>query len=838
LRKAANRLPMENIDQSSEQSGGVLPEELLRASDKFERRQQAIANAEGAGSTEGAQATTRKHIAAFADALRSTLGARKTQSVYREFLAVIRRLDAEVLALCILHGVQHSIGQRENYRDTALRIGQLLADECWAKGLTEDDPGLARRIERQVRRKAASSEHRKKYARTLASRTGYKTKDWNNELLLRAGEWALLVLLQHLPDVFMIEDGPREDDNEGEDKFLTLTAAALAYADDAVAQLILRNPVWLPRPEAPKPWTGWNDGAVWDKRLARSVSVMRAHQKHTKEAVEQAIRDGTMKPALDALNALQGVPWTINKRVLEVIRECAARGISAPGLPAAVPMPEEDKPRDNLSEEEHTAWKIEQGELRKAKRRFNSDRTLFTEDVQAAEMLAEHGRFWTPMNMDWRGRVYGLPSFAFHREDRVRALFLFADGEPIGAEGLYWLKVHVANCGDFDRLRKRTFQDRVAWVDQNFSRITAVASAPLSELWWTEADAPFKFLAACFELASAVAEGPTFVTRLPISFDGSCNGLQHLCAMTRAEEGGLVNLTPESVPQDIYQTVADQVKERIERDLENEEKRHLAQMCLDWIWDASAPSRPRKTFKRNVMTYAYSSKVFGMAGQLREDTMEPLSIRVLRKELEEHPFGRDRGFAASWYLAQHSYAAIEQVVKSPAAAMDFLQKLARVLADKGKHLHWTSPAGVPWINRYNKKDTKRVHLWLHDRGVRVPHTVKLAMRELPEIDKNDVVNAVAPNFVHACDAAHLLRTVNAAVSEGITSIATVHDSFGCLPPRAARFREIIWEEFVGMYREHDVLQEVLNQARADWGAVRLLSHSRPEGQASKSSVKS
>jgi DNA-directed RNA polymerase len=89
------------------------------------------------------------------------------------------------------------------------------------------------------------------------------------------------------------------------------------------------------------------------------------------------------------------------------------------------------------------------------------------------------------------------------------------------------------------------------------------------------------------------------------------------------------------------------------------------------------------------------------------------------------------------------------------------------------------------------------------------------MGELAEIDKARAVNAVAPNFVHACDAAHLLRTVNAAVSKGITSIATVHDSFGCLPPRAARFLKIIREELARMYEEHDVLREVLDQARAD-----------------------
>jgi DNA-directed RNA polymerase len=87
--------------------------------------------------------------------------------------------------------------------------------------------------------------------------------------------------------------------------------------------------------------------------------------------------------------------------------------------------------------------------------------------------------------------------------------------------------------------------------------------------------------------------------------------------------------------------------------------------------------------------------------------------------------------------------------------------------------------------------------------------------EEPKIDRRKANNGVAPNFVHACDAAHLMRTVNAAVAEGITSIATVHDSFGCLPSRAARFRKIILEEFVRMYEEHDVLAEVLTQARAD-----------------------
>ena len=87
--------------------------------------------------------------------------------------------------------------------------------------------------------------------------------------------------------------------------------------------------------------------------------------------------------------------------------------------------------------------------------------------------------------------------------------------------------------------------------------------------------------------------------------------------------------------------------------------------------------------------------------------------------------------------------------------------------------------------------------------------------EKPEVAKTKARNGAAANFVHACDAAHLMLTVNAAVAEGITSIATVHDSFGCLPSHAERFRQIILEQFVKLYEEHDVLREVLEQARDD-----------------------
>jgi DNA-directed RNA polymerase len=136
--------------------------------------------------------------------------------------------------------------------------------------------------------------------------------------------------------------------------------------------------------------------------------------------------------------------------------------------------------------------------------------------------------------------------------------------------------------------------------------------------------------------------------------------------------------------------------------------------------------------------------------------------------------------------------------------METLQKLARAMAHEGKPVTWVTPLGFPWVNRYHVTAEKAVDLWLHDKRVQIT----VADGHTKTIDKDKSANGVAPNFVHACDATHLLMVAKASTEEGIT-IATIHDSFGCLASRAGRFHQIIREQFVRLYEEHDVLSEVL-----------------------------
>jgi DNA-directed RNA polymerase len=199
------------------------------------------------------------------------------------------------------------------------------------------------------------------------------------------------VLLETLRDVFKWETAPRLDDNPGDDQFLTYTDGASEYIDVASAQIIESTPIWWPLPELPKKWTAWNEGGTWDARSARTLTIMRERQVQTKEAVQQAIRDGTMRPAVDALNSLQSVPWMINKRVLAVIRECATRGIDVAGLPSAKDPTEEDQTEDP-SEEDQTEDKFRRRERRKDKIRFKSASALFKEDMCTAEQMATYER--------------------------------------------------------------------------------------------------------------------------------------------------------------------------------------------------------------------------------------------------------------------------------------------------------------------------------------------------------------------------------------------------------------------------------------------------------------
>jgi DNA-directed RNA polymerase, mitochondrial len=839
-----------------------LPNELIRSISKHDKADLRREVSTGWGATTGGMALTKSCLERLTTCVSlALLDAHSGSKAEAGLVVILRGLSHETIALSILQTVLHSVGMREPFRDTLQSLGTNIANECWGAELTEHSPQIAARIARAAKLRHSSVSRRyeavrakveaiqadvakpkakRRYKHTDNLET-FKARLWSRKAIVIAGGFLWNIASAALPDVFERVLIPGTTEYQ-----VTITEGAWAIVDEALNTSVNSNPVFWPDEHKPKAWTGWDSGGATDPRMDGYATVLRSYHKDTQAAVKHAIKTGQMQPTLDALNTLQSVPFTINGQVLDVLQTLVGLDIWVKGMPPknlVMPPKLNAFVWDDMTEDQQGFYSRKRAEIAATNRGFIGDRVLFGEDMATAEAMAKHERFYTPMNCDWRGRVYALSHFNFQREDRVRALFNFSDGEPIGEDGLWWLKVHTANCGDFKvevtkdgepcsrkqtKISKRTLQERVQWCDNNTQLITSIASAPLVHTEWMKAAKPFLFLAACFELQAALEQGPSFITRLPISFDGSCSGLQHLSAMTRAAEGSMVNLTPSPLPQDVYQVVADQTLARVTADLTHQPEnpldpeelkasasiRAMAALFLEFGVD-------RDLSKRNVMTYSYSSKKFGMASQQQVDTMDPLGREVLEGKRTEHPFvgyqmgSKERPGKAARFIASHIFDAIETRIHKPAEAMKFLQSIAKALAHEGKPVNWTTPVGIPWINRYHEHEITRVELFLNDGGVRSSVRVNIATGSKKDIDKGKAANGVAPNFVHALDASHLLLVANAAALQGITSIATVHDSFGCLASRARDFNRIIREVFALMYETHDVLTQILERASCD-----------------------
>jgi DNA-directed RNA polymerase len=770
-------------------------------SDRFAKQQDRAARQSGHGSTDAGLALVSRY-------LESTLSHIRELQVPE----AISILSPEIIALVCLQVGISSVGSEENLSQSIYTLGGAAEREVYAQKLRDKAEGNKdrkrelERMEMAIRKRHSSVTHRKTAMRAAAQRAGLGSPDWDSRQKAEVGVWLLNICLA--TPVFIRVDEPIDH--------LTLTEEAMEYAHSIIETLLIQRPNMLPLLEAPAPWAD----SVMNISGYRH-QLIRKHDKVVQATVKAAIKSGRMAPVLEAINGIQNAAYKVNHFVLDMIEWTYAEGVVIDGFVRAtdLPAPEKDQPWEMMTTDQQALWKKRASDIAKINRANVSDRLMLAHDIEVAKYIG-HSPFWVPANMDYRGRVYSIGNFNFQRQDHIRALFLFAEGKPLDAEGLYWLKVHVANCGDFGKVSKAQFDERVQWVDDNWKRLKDMSEWPKEDLWWTEADKPFLFLAAVKAMMDSVYwDKPCSI---PVSFDGACSGLQHLAALTRCEEtAGLVGLVKADAPRDVYLTVAGKAKAVIEADLVDPELAVLAQICLDYGVD-------RSLVKRNTMTYSYSSGQFGMAQQQYEDTMSPLADKVTEGKLAAHPFAVAEdtttlengtvlsrpGHMASRYLAKRIFASIKETVRRPAEAMEFLQSCARATAHEGKPLVWHTPLGLPVVLRYPEYDNSRLSLWLHDKGVKVrvkPHI----QEEAKGICKTKAAGAVAPGVVHSMDACHLQQVVRMSNDAGITSVALVHDSFGCLPTDAGRFRKIIQEGFQWLYCQHDVLadirQETLDQ---------------------------
>lgn len=544
----------------------------------------------------------------------------------------------------------------------------------------------------------------------------------------------------------------------------------------------------------PKPWDArGRDGGYWTEVSLRPLTLVKARYS---ELIPGDV--------VEAVNTLQNTGWHVNAKVLEIMRDVAYGDKDHLGvLPPVADVPIPPKPDDiatNLEARsvyrERAAAAYGENASRKSKR------IMVYRALGLAERFARYDTIYFPHNIDFRGRVYPINQWLHPQgPDFVKGLLEFSTAKPIGdGQGAGWLAIHGANCFGVDKV---SLEDRIDWIEEHDRDIRAVASDPLQCLWWTEADAPWQFLAFCFEWAgyrdaSEAGRGEDFMSRLPAMVDGSCNGIQHFSAMLRDPVGGAaVNLVPSPKPSDIYNSVAQRVAARLAAEVQAGTEH--SDVAAGWL----AFGIDRKITKRSVMVLPYGGTFTSCRSYVAE--------AVRAKGPTPWSSDPDAEWKAVFYLAKTVWASIGDVVVGAREAMDWLKAVARLVMKHGSpSLWWRTPTGLRAQQRYVKSDNITI-------VTSFCGTARAQLRariDNDEPDSNRQVSGFSPNFVHSLDAAALVDTVLLAKDNGVTHFAAVHDSYGTHAADMSMLSSCIRLAFVALYENNDVLENLYLDVKA------------------------
>lgn len=584
-------------------------------------------------------------------------------------------------------------------------------------------------------------------------------------------------------------------------KYVVPTEHFLKIIENLNDNLKILSPSFEPMVCTPAEWTGiYEGGYLIPHRKCRFI-------KHNDNAYLMRADKFGLENCYSAVTYIQNTDWCINKNVLSVVRELWKNNKSIGGLPnqedVLIPsFPYPDKAKTDLTQEQKSViklWKQQATQQYRKNIQLRSLRMSTVQIIKIANKFEEYEKMYFPHQLDFRGRIYPIPILLQPQGcDLSKGLLTFSGGKPLDANGLKWLKIHIANCWG---LSKENYESRLKWVDENTDLILNTASFPLTFLEWSKADKPFQFLAGCFELSGYLNDPDNYISTLPVSTDGACNALQHYSALLKDEKAGKsVNLIDSDKPNDIYQVVADDLIEK----LHLQEDKQLSQQWLELGIN-------RKLTKRPVMTLTYGATKYSCRDYIKDFLLDNFDINFLHNHFGKIGISPSNTIqkVSSW-LADILWNCIKECLPSAVNAMEYLRKVARICAKKQKPIEWVTPMGMLVNQSYFATKQQRIN-------TEIMGSLKV-YKYRTEVNKYDTirqVNGICPNFVHSLDASCLMLWVQRCIENGIYRFSPVHDSYGVLASDAELSQEILRNCFVEIYKTYDILEKFIDDITTD-----------------------
>lgn len=639
-------------------------------------------------------------------------------------------------------------------------IGQAIENECMMRFYERNVPGLLRVIKENYFHRSIGTQQKVKVVTTLMNRYDVDHwQCWGITNRVKLGGW-LLDCICESSQWFM-----RETRREGRKtyNFVVPTPEFMEIKDQVMTNAELFSPLAWPMLVEPNDWDNETAGGYLLNEVMRGHDMVRRGD-------SRLIQGET---PINFLNKIQKVGYTLNTFIVDVAETFQERGIEVGKFIPVVEVPLPPKPVDIA----------ENAESRKDYRRRAAEvcninanafqkscRTRMT--MNAVRIFKQYEKFYIPWSFDYRGRAYPIPAFLTPQDtDFGKSLLKFHEMSFMTPEAEEWLAFQVATTYGLD---KAPMSERLAWVRDNVTIISKVATDPIGNLpEWEVADEPWQFLAACEEYHACVIACTRQHTSLPVATDATCSGLQILAGLARdASTAKLVNVLPSDKPQDAYKVVAEAAAPHVPATVR--------------------PHMDRKTVKRVVMTVPYNAKPFSNRGYIREALKEK-GVEVEKDDLTE--------------TVKAVRAAMDRIVPGPMAVMSWIESEVSNAIDRGLNkLTWTTPSGFSVTQKLMKKNHEEISLALLGRC-----RIKVATSDSNKVDKNHHKNATAPNLIHSLDASLL----HLSALRFDAPISLIHDSVLCRATDMSVLSAIVRETYMHLFAEHDYLTSFAQQIGAE-----------------------
>ena len=432
----------------------ALEEEMVsRGMNTFRKK---IADAKAAGrenATPGGSYLVKKAVRPVAEAIQDFLKAVNSGKAGRRHVAAgyLRDIDPEVTAFIALRVCLNFLSVPITLQNAAITVGTALETEASLAYFEEQNKGEYRKATKAVK-KSSHDRYRQNVYSYIAGKNGVELPSWPKRDKLLVGQKLIEILIDATGYFEIATNYGSASAKRGGSGSYTYHLLGSQKCLDWMTRLgeytELSTPEYLPTIIPPRPWANPYEGGYYS--IFKPIKLVKTG---TQNYMEELSMSADEMPILyESINAMQDTGYIINMRILETMQQLWETGGDVAGVPSRedyalprCPICGAEIPRNqNRSDMKHPclsapgaeetlkAWKQEAAVVYEKNIATMSQRFQFAKTLHIADRFKDEAAIYFPMQLDFRGRCYAVPSFLNPQgADPAKGLLLFQEGKSL-----------------------------------------------------------------------------------------------------------------------------------------------------------------------------------------------------------------------------------------------------------------------------------------------------------------------------------------------------------------------------------------------------------------------